>query len=227
MTAVYCFSGSGHSRAVADFFAGQLGCRVTGICAGMTVPEAETALVVFPVYCQNIPAPVKTLLCALRAEYVVLIATYGRISYGNVLWEAAQLVRGQVIAGACVPMGHTYLSADKTFDKEALLPILRRIESPQRAQIPREHKDLLADLFPAWRSRVGVKLIRTADCRGCGVCSRSCPVQAIQNGRAGSRCIRCLRCVTVCPHKALQFQNSWVLQKYLDSHCKDTLVLYL
>lgn len=228
MIQVFCFSGSGHSLAVAEYLAGKLGCGVTQIGRpyGKERNFPETAVVVFPVYCQNIPTPVREFLRGLPAQHVALIATYGRISYGNVLWEAQRLVSGDVIAGAYVPAGHTFLPGDGDFDREGLLPILDKIKNPRPIQIPRSKKDFIADIFPAWRSRVGVKLFADSRCNGCNVCEDHCPMGAIQNGKPNKNCIRCLRCVRLCPQKALHFQNSRILNRYLLKYHKDELILF-
>lgn len=225
MTTVYCFSGSGHSFAVARFFAEKLKCEIKEHC--ITDQEVEISVVVFPVYCQNIPKPVKALLKKLTSKYIVLIATYGRISYGNVLNEAQKLVQGQVIAGAYVPIGHTFLNGDYSFDSDALMPILKRIEAPEIVCIPRSFKNPLSNIFPAFRSRIGVKIIKQNQCSHCGICEKNCPVEAIRNGITNSKCIRCLRCVTNCPKNALQYKNRSILKTYLESYHKDEFVLYL
>ena len=75
MTGVYCYSGAGHSQAVASFFAKNLH---TTICEIDFTRKslAETAVVVFPVYCQNIPVLVKSFLLANRSKYWVIIDNY-------------------------------------------------------------------------------------------------------------------------------------------------------
>ena len=228
MTALFCFSGSGHSLAVANALGQVLGCDVTEIGQNKeTAPIAETAVVVFPVYCQNIPSPVKSFLKALRAKYIALIATYGKISCGNVLYEAQRLVQGDVIAGAYIPTGHTFLDGRCEFDQQFLLPIAQRICSPQKAQIPKTRKNPLSDFFPGLRSRIGVKIIREVSCNSCGLCDTMCPTGAIRKGHIHSGCIRCLRCVTHCPQNALQYKNSWVLEQYLKRYHKEEYRLYL
>ena len=225
MITIYCFSGSGHSLAVSKALARMFNCEIKTVDS-KTAAE-DTAVIVFPVYCQNIPKPVKRFLKGLEAKYVALIATYGKISYGNVLYEAQKLLRGQVIAGAYIPMGHTFLDGDYEFDATQLLPIVERIKAPRQVTIPKTAKNPLANIFPGLRSRIGVKIKKGSNCCNCGLCERSCPVGAIRNGRIRSQCIRCLRCVTNCPQKALQYKNSRILDAYLNSYCKEEYVLYL
>ncbi len=230
MTKVYYFSGSGHSRTVAEACAELLNCAIAEI-HGKTgeTPEEHTAVVVFPVYCQNIPEPVKQFLRKAAAKYMVLIATYGRISYGNVLQEAQKLVRGDVIAGAYIPMGHTFLDGGCAFDPACLRPIAERIAHPKSIRIPASAKNALSNLFPGLRSRVGVRIAKNDQCNHCGLCAAQCPVQAIKDGRITAKCIRCLHCVTNCPQGALQYRNGWILDQYLQCyyHEEDACTLYL
>lgn len=228
MTKIYCFSGSGHSLAVARAMAELLECDITEIGVDSSdSSSAEVAVIVFPVYCQNIPSPVMRFLETFRAKHIVLIATYGKISFGNVLYEAQQIVHGEIIAGAYIPMGHTFLDGDCTFDAGSLLPIIDRINTPKKVKLPKTRKNLLSNIFPALRSRIGVKLVKTNRCNSCGLCEKLCPTGAMQNGRSRTGCIRCLRCVTNCPQKALRYKNRWILEQYLKRHYKEEYVLYL
>jgi ferredoxin len=227
MTTVFWFSGSGHSYAVAKALSDILDCGVERIGDQQDLPcKREVAVVVFPVYCQNIPNPVAKFLKNLYADHIALLATYGKISYGNVLHEAKNMVHGEVIAGAYVPMGHTFRGEDCFFQSDFLLPFAERIRLSQKADIPKTPKNPLADIFPALRSRMSVRITKNELCNECGLCTESCPMRAIQNGKINAKCIRCLRCVTICPPNALQFKNIWILEKYLKAYNKEEYILY-
>ena len=222
MIRIFCFSGTGHSMAVARYFAESLKTEITDITQETTIPctESEISIIVFPVYCGNIPKIVKLFLPKINSKYFVLIATYGRISTGNVLWESARLVKGKVIAAEYVPTGHTYLDEPAEFDAEILKPVLKRIKQPKEIVVKKERKGILPYIFPNFRSHLGVKISRTADCNKCNLCKRSCPLQAISGDKISKRCIRCLRCVKSCPRNALEVTYNPLLKRYLKKNIK-------
>lgn len=226
MTAVYCFSATGRSRNVAAWFAEKLNTAVRDITDGKHVDQ-EAAVVVFPVYCQNIPQPVCAFLTELKARYVVLIAAYGRMSHGNVLWEAKKFVTGTVIGAAYVPIGHTYRNEDASFDPSPLQPLLDRIGDPQPCVIERSGKNPFSDLFPALRSRLGVKLRSNQNCTSCGLCTDACPVGAMKSGTPGKNCIRCLRCVDRCPNNGLDWTLRAPVALYLRNGKKKDIEVFL
>lgn len=225
MRKVWYFSAAGHSLQVARYFAQALKAPLCEI--GSTAESADTAVVVFPVYCQNIPEPVKAFLPRLSAKNVALIATYGKMGCGNVLWEATRLVKGRVIAGAYVPTGHTYLGQGSNTDFSALEPVLQRIQTPQPVTIPKRKKWWLADVMPNLRSRISVKLRKTEDCSECGLCSYNCPMGAMQNGNPGKNCIRCLRCAVQCPRQAISVSYHPFLRRYLRKPRQEEWIIYV
>ena len=230
MTRVFCFSGSGHSRAVADWVAEALSCQRIDMerAEALDLQSEAPAVVVFPVYCQAVPPPVRRFLRGLRSERVTLIATYGGFSHGNALWEAQRLLKGdRVVAGVYVPTGHTYLEEPAKWDAEALSPLLARVREGQMIRIPKARKHPLAGFFPAWRSRLGVRIHRSDACNGCGRCARNCPMGAVKNGKPDRRCIRCLRCVTECPQRALRFSSTLPMRLYLKKkRTSDSVKIY-
>ena len=54
MTTIYCFSGSGHSLAVSRILSQILECEIIMINNVNHTSNSDTAVIVFPVYCQNI-----------------------------------------------------------------------------------------------------------------------------------------------------------------------------
>lgn len=202
---------------VAQYFAENLSAELISIeqLAGDVPERVHTAVVVFPVYCEMLPKPVKFFFAKLEAKYVALIATYGKICPGNVLQDAQKQIKGQVIAGAYIPTGHIYLREDASFETEKLEGLFNRIRSPHPAIMPRVKRHLWAYFFPKWRSQIGVKIKKNSQCNHCGLCERKCPMQAVHKERIGRKCIRCLRCVSECPQKALEFDLHFALKKYL------------
>ncbi len=228
MIGVYRFSGTGHAAAVADFLGEQLGVPVTDISElpvgqMVTVP---TAVVVFPVYCQNIPQPVAAFLQRMQTDWLVPVAVYGGFGSGHVLHDAAHLSKCRVSAAAIVPAGHTLLHEEVSFDRAALLPLVEKIRCPHPIALPRERKNPMADVFPAWRSRIGVRMHRGNVCHYCGRCEAVCPCGAIHTGHINSRCMRCMKCVAVCPAHALQFRCGRLVSLYLKLPRKTAVKVY-
>lgn len=217
MITIYCFSATGRSRKVAEYFAQRLNldvCDVDNRCFD-TTKYSNTAVIVFPVYCQNIPTPVKMLLPKIKADNFVLISTYGKKSFGNVIYEAAKLIKGSVIAAAYVPIGHTYLNENDDVDFSLLEPIFERIANPKEVKIPKTSKNPLADFLPEFRSRVGVRIKTSDKCIGCNLCGEKCVMSAIYKGKINKSCIRCLRCVNICPNNAFEVKYNIFIKIYL------------
>lgn len=226
MISVYCFSGAGHSSDLANWVSHFIHAPV-GRIGTDAFQKTDTAVLVFPVYCQNIPQPVKNFLRTVTSKYVVLLATYGGISPGNVLQEASGSVRGTVIAAAAVPTGHSFFSQPAREDYSALIPLCNRINHPKKAEIPKLFKNPFANFFPSWRSRMSVAISRTPACDNCKLCERNCPMQAFQNGKPNYNCIRCLRCVSLCPKNALQISVRAVTKQYLHKKRAGRWYIYL
>jgi len=226
MNRIFYFSGSGKTKRLAQFFEKELEISAESIIETKDF-SAETAVVLFPVYCQNLPDPIKDFLPKLDAKKVAFAATYGRKSYGNVIEDAAKLTKAEFIGGVCVPCGHSFLSEPDNFDFISLTPFWERIKNPQKATVKSAHKDFYADFIPAKRTRIGVKIIRNKNCNSCGICTENCPMGAIENGIIEKNCIRCLRCVTCCPQKALEFKTLWFMKAYLIPGRKNEIEFYL
>ena len=226
MTQVFYFSGAGHSKAVAEYLADRLHCTAAEMSSAESTP-VDLAVAVFPVYCQNLPPVVKTFLKGLQAERLALAATYGGFSPGNVLQEAASLTAAKVIAGVILPTGHSFLGEDTAFDAQAFIPFLGKLSSHEESTLPKLPKNPFSDFFPALRSRVGLKILKSDACNHCGICTTRCPMAAMKNGVPTGNCIRCLRCVSLCPQKALSIRTGKALRHYLNGKRSSRVYLYV
>lgn len=230
MIKLYCFSGSGRSLEIANYFSRELGLPMEEIKYNMDFSHKnQISVVVFPVYCQNIPLVVKNFLKSVKTEKALLVATYGKISYGNVLYEASRIINSEIIGAAYVPIGHTFLDEANDFDLTKLSPVIERIKNPQGSvTIPKSFKNPLANLFPNLRSRMATKIIKDESlCEGCNLCGEKCSENAIENGKIKGECIRCLKCVSVCPKHALKFSSGLILKLYLSQKRKNRFELFL
>lgn len=224
MNAVVYFSCSGQSKAVAENLAERLG---YGLYETKDAEEKifENVAIVFPVHCQSFPAPLKNFFIKLKAEHVTLIATYGRAHCGNALYEAAKLIKSEIVAAAYLPAKHTYCATGTT----TTVPekVIAKILNPAPVQIPKLKKTPFAGFLPNLRSRLIVKIKRTEKCVSCGICGGLCPVNAIENDKINSKCIRCLKCVDSCPHGALVVKKSSILKRYLRRPRYDKTIIYI
>ena len=228
MNRIYYFSGSGKTRRLAQFFYNKLGFELCDIAKNESkfCTDADTAVVLFPIYCQNIADPMKDFLPKLNAEKVAFVATYGRKSYGNVIEDAVKLTAAEFIGGACVPCGHSFLDEEDGFDFESLSPIIDRINDPKPAKVEHGEKVFYADLIPAQRTRIGVKISRNDSCTHCGKCITDCPMGAMEENSINGKCIRCLKCVKECTENALEFKTLWFMKLYLENGKKNETKLY-
>ncbi|MGN1104852.1 MAG: EFR1 family ferrodoxin, partial [Candidatus Coproplasma sp.] len=205
MNAVVFYSATGESKAVADYFSKRLNYTLLDIREARHEPYKNLVLV-FPVHCQNVPTAVNNFLKSARIENLTAIATYGRMCCGNVLQEIQEKYGLNIVAGAYIPTAHSYKCGESFDDWKSLTPVIEKVNRPSPIKLPRLYKNPFASLLPDLRSRINVKIYRTADCTDCGVCTDNCPYGAIANGVTNNRCIRCLKCVNTCPNHALKFK---------------------
>lgn len=226
MNAVIYYSDAGQSRGVAEYLAKKSGFDLYDIY-GLESFVFRNAVLVFPVHCQNIPAEIKQFLSKLSAENLAVVATYGKKSFGNTLFEAQKITPNNIVAAAYVPSKHAYLNEKGFEDFEKLDVILNKFKNPAPVKIKKSRKNIFADFLPGFRSRLGVKLYADAACDKCGACNEACKRGAIDFGKPKKNCIRCLRCVAACPQKALRFSLRPITRLYLKTREKTDLIIYV
>ena len=227
MNAVVFYSNTGESQRIAKYFADKLGYVFTDMETS-GVGRYQNLVLVFPVHCQNIPSPVKTFLKTITVKNLTVIATYGKMCPGNVLYEVQKNYQKNMVVGAYIPTKHAYLSDDTSFeDFDKLDVIIDKIKEPSYVKIPPIYKNPLADIFPKWRSQMGLKIRKNSDCNGCNICGRGCALGAIKVGKTNGKCIRCLKCVENCPNKALQVKLRLPLRLYLRKKKSNRVIIYI
>lgn len=223
--AVVYYSNTGQSKSVASYLAKKLGFTVMNM-EQCKENNFHNLVLVFPVHCQNIPFAVKGFLKAVKINFLTVIATYGKMCYGNVLYEIQKKFCFTIIAAAYVPCSHAYLDEEYTIDFEQLLPLVEKIKQPTQIQLPKLYKNIFADFFPRLRSRIGLKIYKNSSCNSCGICNEHCYLHAIKNGVVNSNCIRCTKCVSLCPSKALGFKARLPLRIYLRKKQISKTIIY-
>ncbi len=231
MNAVIYFSGTGESYNIAKYLADKTKFLLLDV-TNITANKFTNTILVFPVYCQSAPKCIMEFLSTLKTTRLALVATYGRISYGNVLNEIQNNFNHRIIAAAYVPCKHSYLDEPRFTDFEKLAPITKmskKLYSATVITIPKAEKHPMASFMPKLRSQIGCKIIKDyALCDKCNICRRRCSLYAIYQGYTNRKCIRCLRCVQNCPNKALTVKLSPSMRKYLAKQPrKDEFILYM
>ena len=227
MNGVFFYSNTGESWRIAEYFADKLGLAASEIF-DYDGTHYESIVLVFPVYCQNVPDVVGSFLGKVSVDALCLVATYGRMSYGNVLFEIQRKYNKRIIAAAYVPCKHSYIDGDIGFDDfHALDVVIEKFGQTSEITVPRSYKNPLADILPAMRSRMGLKIRKSGNCDGCGICDSVCRRGGISRGKTNGRCIRCLRCVTSCPRNALTVRLCLPMRLYLRKTRKNDTVIYV
>ncbi len=217
MNAVIYHSNTGESKRIAEYLSELLSYELCEMGKANS-KNFKNAVVVFPVHCQSIPKAVRPFLKALEAEKTVLIATYGKMSHGNALYECQKHYGISPVAAAYIPTKHSYLSNDTHFHRFGELSFVKTaLEHGGEITIPKSFKNPLSVVLPSLRSRLGVRLIKGSGCNNCGLCRSVCE---------NSSCTRCLKCISVCPQDALSFRLSLPMKLYLKKKKFDKTVIY-
>lgn len=215
MNAVVYYSETGNSKSIANYLSNLLDFPAVDIYNAKY--RYDDLVIVFPVHCQNIPAVVRSFIKNLSVKTLSVVATYGGVWHGNVLYELQHKYCFPIIAGVYLPSTHSYMPQNKIpIDYNSLNILKTKLADPSPVRIPHSFKNPFAGFFDKQRSQLGVKISKTSDCTNCGECEKACMHNAICNGITNKNCIRCLRCIRACNHNALTFSLRYTMRKYLD-----------
>jgi len=232
LTKICYFSGTGNTLWSAKKIAALIGGECELINIGMEVQkeeivlEADAVVILFPAYAYGAPLAVHRFVkkAVFKTPYTAVFVTFGT-SPGGALAEIRRILKrkkiGAVFFGR-IPAVENYIAIfgvqkEATIEKRLLMQresteeagrcILER--RTNRINVLRPISAFISLLFS-----LGVKVFYkrykvSADCTGCRICEKLCPVSAIQIKEGlpvfSNKCEHCQGCLNWCPVKAISF----------------------
>lgn len=212
---VLYFSATGGTEHIAKLIASELKAETVDITVfdfDMSFDSDMLVFACFPVYGGRIPAPMYRRMKDIRGDNtpVVPVAVYGNRAVEDALQEMADLCKKngfRVVGGAEMVAPHSLdrrFGAGRPDEKDvaqlkSFLAALTTRENLRDVPMPGSHDYKPYKGLPLYPSS-GIH------CSGCGTCSAECPAGAIDQGDPRkpdkTKCISCMRCITVCPFGA-------------------------
>ena len=225
MNAVIYYSNTKESYNIASYISKKIDYPILDIKSLLSF-SFDSIFLVFPIHYQNIPKEIKKLIKKIKANKAIVLATYGRMSFGNVLYETKKILDAKITLAAYIPVKHAYSSNQVHFnDFNRLDEIIPLINTNRVANIKRTKKNIFANFFPLLRHRLSIKIIKTDKCRNCGKCNLIC--DSIKNGIViDKNCNRCLKCYYECEKKGLDIKMSKPMKNYLKNEKRNDFIIY-
>lgn len=214
------FSPTGSTRAVAQAIAAtreQEHIDLLKPTAPRTISATTPLLAVVPVYGGRVPAIAIERLAALQGQDgpAIAVVVYGNRAYEDALLELKNTLTNsgfRVVAAAAFIAEHSIARSIATGrphaqDKQTAAEFAAAVDT--KLALPHVQQSSVSvpgneEMKPL--PQMPTTPMVTDACGGCGRCVRECPMGAIpaDNPRTTdtSRCILCMRCVSICPRRA-------------------------
>lgn len=218
-----CFSPTGGTKKAADILTKELAEESTWIdltdskadFSGLSLSKEDLAVIAVPSYGGRVPDPAVKRLSAIKGNgaKAILVCVYGNRAYEDTLAEledtakeAGFLTAAAVAAVAEHSIAHQFAAGrPDSQDQERLLAFARKIQ--EKLEEGNISKPQIPGNRPYKKSgKTGMVPKPSKACVQCGLCAKTCPVQAIDHSDPKKvdtkACISCMRCVSICPHSA-------------------------
>ena len=186
--------------------------------SGCAINKGDRVLIAMPSFGGRAPAVAIERLrkIAGNGAKCTLVCVYGNRAYEDTLAEmedAAKECGFQVVAAVAAVAQHSIIpqyaaNRPDASDEKQLAEFAQQIadKTESAASVPGNRP---------YKKAGGAGLVPkpSKDCVKCGVCSKNCPVQAIDPVKFMSdskKCIACMRCVKQCPHNARKVNGAMV-----------------
>lgn len=225
------------ARQLADKLPGAELRSLTAACReGKLDLEAEAVGFVYPVYFLGIPLAFRQLLENViwpKGVYTFAVANFGSMP-GSTLHQTAALIAaggGRLDAGFLIRMPDNYLlmfpAPSQSVQQRDFAALQQRVPviaaeiaarkhtgiEPSKLRIDRFLTPLMYPTVYKFKEMARNFWI-TDSCNGCGICAQSCPFGNLEMAAGKPQwqhhCEMCLRCIHICPQKAIQYKKTTV-----------------
>jgi ferredoxin/flavodoxin len=231
LTKIYYFSGTGNTlwsaKKIAEIMGNWELINIgTEAYKDKIVVEADTVVLLFPSYAYGMPLIVRRFVknAVFKTAYVAAFVTFGTSPGGTMTGLSRILKRKKIDAVyfGQIPAVENYIAL---FGSPKLKITEKRLamqigETEAAARCIMERRTNRVNPFRPFSVFVwllfflGAKIFYrfyriSAECNGCGICEKICPVSAItlRNGKPeySKKCQHCNGCLNWCPRKAISF----------------------
>lgn len=195
----------------------------------ITVPNDEMIIFGIPVFSGRVPAIARKRIEMIRGNNTpaIIVCVYGNRDFDDALIELKDIVENNgfyvLSAGAFVAQHSIFPKVAQGRPDDNDLKQAREfgINSIQILRSNTENKSLVVKGNHPYRAIKPIPLTPKTDssCNSCGLCSKQCPVQAIDANNPKkidkSKCISCAHCISVCPKDSKKFGGLiyWIASK--------------